>query len=117
MTAAGLAFASTHNFLFLVVAGTIGVISPSGNEVGPFLPIEQAALAQVISARKRTEIFAWHTLTARSPRRQVLWSPACSLSRSRRRRPRARQLAHRHILYAALGLLLALLLPSRLAFR
>jgi MFS family permease len=28
MASAGLAFASTHNFLFLVVAGTIGVISP-----------------------------------------------------------------------------------------
>src|SRR5215467_3126774 len=30
MAGAGLAFACTHNFLFLVVAGTIGVISPSG---------------------------------------------------------------------------------------
>jgi len=36
MAAAGLAFASTSNLLFLVVAGTIGVISPSGHEVGPF---------------------------------------------------------------------------------
>src|SRR5436190_22502192 len=44
MAAAGLVFALTHNFLWLVVAGTIGVISPSGSEVGPFLPIEQAAL-------------------------------------------------------------------------
>ncbi len=33
MAAAGLAFGSTRNFVFLVVAGTIGVISPSGNEV------------------------------------------------------------------------------------
>src|SRR5437899_7642654 len=48
MTAAGVAFAWTRNFLILVVAGTIGVISPRGNEVGPFLPIEQAALAQVV---------------------------------------------------------------------
>src|SRR5438874_4978584 len=30
MAAAGLVFAFTHNFLFLTVAGTIGVISPSG---------------------------------------------------------------------------------------
>src|SRR5882724_9731356 len=37
MTGAGLVFASTKNFFFLLVAGTIGVISPSGNEVGPFL--------------------------------------------------------------------------------
>ena len=40
MTAAGLAFAFTRNWWLLVVAGTIGVISPSGNEVGPFLSIE-----------------------------------------------------------------------------
>ena len=50
MAAAGLAFAFTHQFWLLVVAGTIGVISPSGHEVGPFLPIEQAALSQVVPA-------------------------------------------------------------------
>src|SRR6202045_4636304 len=42
MAAAGLAFASTHSFLLLIFAGTIGVISPSGNEVGPFLSIERS---------------------------------------------------------------------------
>ena len=63
MAGAGIAFASTRNLLFLFIAGTIGVISPSGNEVGPFLSIEQAALAHVIPAGKRTEVFAWYTLT------------------------------------------------------
>ena len=63
MAAAGVAFACTHNFLLLILAGTIGVISPSGNEVGPFLPIEQAALSHVVPARTRTEVFAWYTLT------------------------------------------------------
>src|SRR5262244_3304437 len=48
MAGAGLAFAFTRNMLFLIIAGTIGVISPSGNEVGPFLSIEQAALSHVI---------------------------------------------------------------------
>ena len=62
MAGAGIAFASTHNLLFLIVAGTIGVISPSGNEVGPFLSIEQAALSHVVSAESRTEVFAWYTL-------------------------------------------------------
>jgi len=62
MAAAGLAFASTRNFVFLVVAGTIGVISPSGNEVGPFLSIEQAALAHVVPSQTRTSVFAWYTL-------------------------------------------------------
>src|SRR6266446_5410410 len=62
MAAAGVAFACTHNFLLLILAGTIGVISPSGNEVGPFLPIEQAALAHVATDRTRTEVLAWYTL-------------------------------------------------------
>jgi MFS family permease len=62
MAAAGLAFASTRNFVFLIAAGTIGVISPSGNEVGPFLSIEQAALSHVVPDRTRTTVFAWYTL-------------------------------------------------------
>jgi len=63
MAAAGLAFALTTNLLFLVIAGTIGVISPSGNEVGPFLSIEQAALSHIVPAAARTEVFAWYTLS------------------------------------------------------
>ena len=62
MTAAGVAFALTDAFWLLVVAGTIGVISPSGSEVGPFLPVEQASLAHVVDEQTRTEVFGWHTL-------------------------------------------------------
>ena len=62
MAAAGLAFACTSNLLLLAIAGTIGVISPSGNEVGPFLSIEQAALAHIVPSAARTEVFAWYTL-------------------------------------------------------
>src|SRR5438874_8237121 len=62
MVAAGLVFASTRTLWLLVLAGTIGVISPSGHEVGPFLSIEQAALSHVVPARSRTEVFAWYTL-------------------------------------------------------
>jgi MFS family permease len=62
MAAAGLAFACTSNLLFLVIAGTIGVISPSGHEVGPFLSIEQAALSHIVPVAARTEVFGWYTL-------------------------------------------------------
>jgi MFS family permease len=62
MASAGVGFASTHSFFFLFVVGTIGVISPSGTEVGPFLSIEQAALSHVVSPEIRTEVFAWYTL-------------------------------------------------------
>src|SRR6476659_6105528 len=36
MVGAGLLFAFTRQLWLLVIAGTIGVISPSGQEVGPF---------------------------------------------------------------------------------
>jgi len=63
MAAAGLAFAFTRNLIFLIIAGTIGVISPSGHEVGPFLSIEQASLSHLLPSASRTEVFAWYTLT------------------------------------------------------
>jgi MFS family permease len=62
MAAAGLAFAFATSLSLLVLAGTIGVISPSGGEVGPFLSIEQAALSHVVTNENRTEVFAWYTL-------------------------------------------------------
>jgi MFS family permease len=62
MVAAGLLFASTRTLWLLVLAGTVGVISPSGNEVGPFLSIEQAVLAHVATDRHRTEVFGWFAL-------------------------------------------------------
>jgi MFS family permease len=62
MVFAGVLFAVTRNFLFLLIAATIGVISPSGYEVGPFLSIEQAALSQIFSNERRTHIFAWYNL-------------------------------------------------------
>jgi len=63
MTVAGLVFAGSTGFLILLVVATIGVISPSGNEVGPFLPIEQASLTEVTPASRRTSIYAWYNLT------------------------------------------------------
>jgi MFS family permease len=62
MVLGGVVFAATGNFLLLLAAATIGVISPSGNEVGPFLAIEQAALAQTLAPEQRTRIFAWYNL-------------------------------------------------------
>jgi MFS family permease len=62
MAAAGLVFASTDASVLLLVAATIGVLSPSGNEVGPFLAVEQASLSHVIPDQRRTGIFAWYNL-------------------------------------------------------
>ncbi len=62
MIFAGVLFAVTRSFALLLVAATVGVISPSGNEVGPFLAVEQAALSEEIPAERRTGIFAWYNL-------------------------------------------------------
>jgi len=62
MIGAGLAFALTHDWLLLVIAAVVGVISPSGNEIGPFLSIEQAALTEVLPGERRTHVFAWYQL-------------------------------------------------------
>ena len=63
MAAAGFVFAGGSGFLVLLVAATLGVLSPSGSEVGPFLPIEQASLTEVTPAERRTSIYAWYNLT------------------------------------------------------
>jgi len=109
MVAAGTTFAFTTRRWLLIMAGTIGVISPSGQEVGPFLPIEQAALSQVVPARLRTDTFAWYTLTGSlasalgaltagysTQALQITWTPVDSY--------RAVVVA-----YAALGVVLALI--------
>ncbi len=62
MVLAGVAFALTSWPPLLILAAIIGVISPTGNEVGPFLAVEQAALSEVIGGVRRTSTFAWYNL-------------------------------------------------------
>ncbi len=62
MLGAGLVFILTNNIVLLMAAAIIGVISPSGNEIGPFLSVEQAGLTQIIPNEKRTSVFAWYNL-------------------------------------------------------
>jgi MFS family permease len=63
MAAGGAAFAFTTSALVLMIVATIGVFSPSGHEVGPFLSIEQASLSQLVAPARRTMIFARYVLT------------------------------------------------------
>jgi MFS family permease len=63
MAVAGAVFAGSTSFVVLLLAATLGVLSPSGSEVGPFLPIEQASLTEVTPSRRRTGIYAWYNLT------------------------------------------------------
>jgi MFS family permease len=63
MVGAGVVFILTKNPLLLLAAAIIGVISPSGNEIGPFLSVEQAGLTQLIPDQQRTQTFAWYNLS------------------------------------------------------
>ena len=111
MLVAGLAFVATPIFAVLAVAATIGVISPSGNEVGPFLAVEQASLSQLVAPTRRTGVFAWYQLVGsfatahRGPRR------GRSSPRSRIDRGAAPADAYRLVIvgYALVGIVLAAL--------
>src|SRR5437764_1601378 len=115
MAAAGLTFAYTRNLVFLIVAGTIGVISPSGNEVGPSLPIEQAALSHVVPNQARTTVFAWYTLAGSfATAAGSLGGGMLSHLLQRGAMPPLASYRVVVLLFAALGILLALLF-SRLS--
>jgi MFS family permease len=62
MVVGGIGFAATDAFAVLLVAATIGVISASGGEAGPFQAVEQAAVSQTLATAQRTRLFAWYTL-------------------------------------------------------
>jgi MFS family permease len=62
MIFAGAGFLLTRNPWLLAIAAIFGVLSPSGNEIGPFLSIEQASLSQLITDDRRTKVFAWYNL-------------------------------------------------------
>ena len=62
MAASGIIFALSGNYWVLLVAAILGVISPSGNEVGPFRAIEESTIAHLSTPESRPDIFAWYSL-------------------------------------------------------
>ena len=57
---AGVVFAMQSNLAVLILAGIIGIISPSGSEIGPFLACEQSALTETITRPEKIPIiFGW----------------------------------------------------------
>lgn len=59
---AGGVLASSHSLVLIAIAAAIGVVSPNGSEIGPFISIEQSALAQIVGSARRTRVFAWYNL-------------------------------------------------------
>ena len=74
----------------LFPAGIIGVVSSTGGEIGPFLPIEQAALTQARSYAEPATLFAWYGAAgylAQVPRRRTLPVRQAASIRAIRRPP------------------------------
>lgn len=62
MAASGVVFGLSGNYWILLAAAIFGIISPSGNEIGPFRAIEESTLAHLSSKDVRADIFAWYSL-------------------------------------------------------
>jgi MFS family permease len=62
MSASGVVFGCFSNYWILLAAAVFGIISPSGNEIGPFKAIEESTLAHICSVDTRASIFAWYNL-------------------------------------------------------
>jgi MFS family permease len=64
MAGTGLIFGLTPNMVLLSLAAFFGTLGTSASETAPFLPIEQAILAQTTSVKSRTALFARYNLVA-----------------------------------------------------
>jgi MFS family permease len=62
MATSGIIFFLTENRILLLVASIIGTLSPTGGEVGSFLPMEQTILPQTCSQEKRNSAFATYNV-------------------------------------------------------
>lgn len=64
MAGAGAVFFTCSRFEWLLLAAILGVISPSGDEIGPFKSVEEACLAHLTPHSHRPEIYALYGLLA-----------------------------------------------------
>ncbi|KIX95221.1 uncharacterized protein Z520_09137 [Fonsecaea multimorphosa CBS 102226] len=62
MSASGVIFALSGNYWVLLAGAILGVISPAGNEIGPFRAIEESTIAHLTASADRSDIYAWYSL-------------------------------------------------------
>lgn len=62
MAVAGAAFALASSYWVLLGAAVVGVISVSGNEIGPFRAVEESVLAGLVGEAGRSDVFAWYVV-------------------------------------------------------
>ncbi|KAI1867321.1 hypothetical protein JX265_000842 [Neoarthrinium moseri] len=63
MTTSGVVFALFGNYWILLLAAIVGVISPSGSEIGPFRAIEESIVAHLTEPGDRAHVYAWYSLS------------------------------------------------------
>lgn len=64
MVVSGAAFAISENYWVLLGAAVVGVISPGGNEIGPFRAVEESVLSSLTVSGTRAEVLSWYVVTA-----------------------------------------------------
>ncbi|KAL4955480.1 major facilitator superfamily domain-containing protein [Aspergillus filifer] len=62
MVGSGIVFAMTGNYWVLSAAAVFGVISPSGNEIGPFKAVEESSLAHLSPPESLRDILLYYNL-------------------------------------------------------
>jgi MFS family permease len=62
MIGTGIGFTLETRFWPLLLIGFLGTLNPSSGDVSVFLPLEQALLAETVSDRSRTAVFAVYSL-------------------------------------------------------
>lgn len=62
MMVSGIVFVFSENFVVLLIAAIVGVISPSGDETGPFKSIEESVVAHLTPTKELSDIYAWYGL-------------------------------------------------------
>ncbi|KAK9371233.1 major facilitator superfamily domain-containing protein [Lipomyces kononenkoae] len=62
MCMSGVTFSYASNYWILLIAAIVGVISPSGNEIGPFRAIEESIMAHLTDLKDRSDLYAWSSL-------------------------------------------------------
>lgn len=60
MLLTGAAFSWFKNAYVLTIVSIIGILTPSGGEVGPFRSVEQSSIATLAPPEHRSDIYAWY---------------------------------------------------------
>ena len=60
VTGCGIVFATCSNYYALLAASIIGVITPTGNEIGPFKAIEESMICHLTDTKERPRVLGWY---------------------------------------------------------